>query len=256
MKKSPINPLTRLILITCIFLILVALALFGAIYAQFYLTPRQSVSTDDPDLILGSKLEILSQGQMSAPSTNFQTDLASPNALLLPLKTLADFTQIPSASQAALITSKGTLELELYPEQAPLTVKNFLSLAGAGFYDGHKIHRVEPNFVIQVGDPASREATSTAELSLLGAGYPGYRLQDEISSQLSLDAVGILAMANINYDGQYPNTGGSQFFITLAPAPQLNGKYAIFGRVREGLDVLQKLEVGDEILSFEALVSN
>jgi cyclophilin family peptidyl-prolyl cis-trans isomerase len=251
MKKGPINQLTRLVLITCIFLVLVAVALFGASYWQFHLTPVASVATPETELILGTRLEILKQGQMTSSSVAFNTDVQSPNALLLPLRTLADYEATPAATHAILHTSKGDLELELYSELATLTVKNFSYLAQSGFYDGLKIHRHEPGFVVQVGDPASRVATTAAELAQLGTGYPGFRIQDEIVPSLSLGEIGMVAMANINLAGQYPDTGGSQFFITLAPAAQLDGQYAIFGRVITGLEVLTQLEVGDEILSFD-----
>ncbi|MBQ6154930.1 peptidylprolyl isomerase [bacterium] len=168
--------------------------------------------------------------------------------MLLPLKTLADFNASESAATSATITtSAGKLTVELYPQQAPLTVANFVSLAESGFYDDLRFHRVEPGFVVQVGDPESRGVDDEMQLLGLGTGYPGYRIADELDSQLSHDQAGILSMANINVNGDYPNSGGSQFFITLAPATQLDGRHAIFGKVIDGLDVLDKIKVGDAI---------
>ena len=115
---------------------------------------------------------------------------------------------------------------ELYPEIAPNTVNNFISLANKHFYDGKIFHRVIPGFMIQGGDP-----TGT------GMGGPGYTIDDEFRSDLTFDGEGILAMANTGM----PHTGGSQFFITLAKTPWLNGKHTIFGKVVKGMDVVRTI---------------
>ena len=116
---------------------------------------------------------------------------------------------------------------ELYPEIAPNTVKNFLSLVNSGYYDGLNFHRVIYGFMIQGGCP---EGT--------GMGGPGYKIKDEFGPGLKHDDEGILSMANAG-----PNTGGSQFFITLAPTPWLNGHHAIFGKIVEGMEVVRLIGV-------------
>ena len=120
----------------------------------------------------------------------------------------------------------GIIRAELYPEVAPNTVRNFVSLAQKGFYDGTIFHRVIPGFMIQGGDP---EGT--------GMGGPGYTIEDEFVDDLRFDGEGILAMANTGM----PHTGGSQFFITLDKTPWLNGHHTIFGKVKEGMDVVRRI---------------
>ena len=128
---------------------------------------------------------------------------------------------------ADIQTNQGTISVELYAEDAPITVNNFVFLARQNFYDGVVFHRVIPNFMIQGGDP-----TGT------GFGGPGYRFQDEIVPSLIFDRAGILAMANAG-----PGTNGSQFFITVAPTTQLNEKHTIFGRVIAGQEVADAISV-------------
>ena len=122
-------------------------------------------------------------------------------------------------------TSKGDFKVELFEDKAPITTKNFIDLATKNFYNGVIFHRVISDFMIQGGDP-----TGT------GTGGPGYNIKDEFNPALKHDAPGILSMANAG-----PNTGGSQFFITLAPTPWLNNKHAVFGKVSEGLDVVKAI---------------
>jgi peptidyl-prolyl cis-trans isomerase B (cyclophilin B) len=125
---------------------------------------------------------------------------------------------------ATLHTNHGSIGLELYPDDAPKTVRNFVKLARDGFYDGVTFHRVIPDFMIQGGDP-----TGT------GSGGPGYTFEDEINEHKV--ARGALAMANAG-----PNTNGSQFFIVTADAcPWLDGKHTVFGRVSDGMDVVDKI---------------
>jgi cyclophilin family peptidyl-prolyl cis-trans isomerase len=126
---------------------------------------------------------------------------------------------------AAIETTKGSFCVELYAEQAPKTVNNFVFLAEEGFYDGVDFHRVLPGFVAQSGDPTGS-----------GFGGPGYRFEDEISSDLTHDGPGVLSMANSG-----PDTNGSQFFITYDALPQLDGRHAVFGQVVEGMDVVESL---------------
>ncbi len=122
-------------------------------------------------------------------------------------------------------TTKGKIVIELYSKEAPKTVENFLTLTKKGFYNGIVFHRVIPGFMIQTGDP-----TGT------GRGGPGYAFEDEISPNLSHTEAGILSMANAG-----PNTNGSQFFITLAPTPWLDGKHTVFGKVTEGQEVVKAI---------------
>ena len=126
---------------------------------------------------------------------------------------------------ARVETTKGTFRIELFEDKAPITTKNFIDLATKGFYDGVIFHRVIDGFMIQGGDP-----TGT------GRGGPGYKIPDEFHPDLKHDAPGILSMANAG-----PNTGGSQFFITLGPTPHLNNRHAVFGKVIEGLDVVKAI---------------
>lgn len=129
-------------------------------------------------------------------------------------------------SQIAIFnTSMGVFEVKLDNNDAPKTVENFVKLANKGFYNGVVFHRVIDNFMIQGGDP-----TGT------GMGGPGYAIKDEFSPKLKHDSEGVLSMANAG-----PNTGGSQFFITLVPTPWLDGHHAVFGKVVKGMDVVRSI---------------
>jgi cyclophilin family peptidyl-prolyl cis-trans isomerase len=129
---------------------------------------------------------------------------------------------------ATLHTNHGAIAIELFDEDAPKTVENFLKLARDGFYDGVVFHRIIPDFMIQGGDP-----TGT------GMGGPGYTFEDEFNDHKV--ERGALAMANAG-----PNTNGSQFFIvTTAAAPWLDGKHTVFGRVTEGMDAVDAIEQVD-----------
>lgn len=132
---------------------------------------------------------------------------------------------------ASMETNRGTIELELYPEHAPVTVNNFVFLAQEGFYDGVVFHRVIPDFVIQGGDP-----TGT------GAGGPGYQFKDETRGNPLKHETGIISMANAG-----PDTNGSQFFITHSPQPHLDGRHTVFGKVVAGQDVVDAIREGDRM---------
>jgi peptidylprolyl isomerase/peptidyl-prolyl cis-trans isomerase B (cyclophilin B) len=131
---------------------------------------------------------------------------------------------------AVIQTSKGAIAFKFFPEDAPVTVENFKKLSSEGFYKGLTFHRVVDNFVIQGGDPKGD-----------GTGGPGYTIQDEFNARPHLE--GTVAMAR----SSEPNSAGSQFYICLAPAPQLDGKYTVFGQVIEGLEVIHKIRKGDVI---------
>ncbi len=126
---------------------------------------------------------------------------------------------------ANIETNRGTIRVELFEDRAPKTVENFTTLAEKGFYDGVIFHRVIKDFMIQGGDPDGR-----------GTGGPGYTIPDEFHPELRHDEAGILSMANAG-----PNTGGSQFFITLAPTAWLDDRHAVFAKVVDGMDVVKEI---------------
>ena len=126
-------------------------------------------------------------------------------------------------------TERGEIVAELYADKAPLTVENFVNLARSGFYDGTTFHRVIPGFMAQGGDP-----TGT------GRGGPGYAFGDEFHPDLRHTGAGVLSMANAG-----PGTNGSQFFITYADTPHLDDRHSVFGRVVEGMDVLNSIRERD-----------
>ncbi|MEW4454895.1 peptidylprolyl isomerase [Bremerella sp. JC817] len=132
---------------------------------------------------------------------------------------------------ATIETNKGTIKLELFDDKVPKTVANFEKLAGEGFYDGLKFHRVIPDFMIQTGCPQGT-----------GTGGPGYKFADEFHPDLKHDSPGILSMANAG-----PNTNGSQFFITHTETPWLDNKHSVFGKVTEGQDIVDAIEQGDKM---------
>lgn len=119
----------------------------------------------------------------------------------------------------------GYMEIELFEDKAPVTTKNFIDLIEKGFYDGLLFHRVIDRFMVQGGDPKGD-----------GTGGPGYTIKDEFHPKLKHSKKGILSMANAG-----PDTGGSQFFITLAPAPWLDGKHSVFGAIVKGQNILERI---------------
>ena len=133
---------------------------------------------------------------------------------------------------AVFDTDKGVVKVELLADKAPLTVANFVNLAKRGFYDGLTFHRVIPDFMIQGGCPKGT-----------GTGGPGYKFEDETGNGVSHER-GVLSMANAG-----PNTNGSQFFITHIKTDWLDGKHTVFGKVLEGLDVVDAVKQGDSIKS-------
>src|SRR5438477_4797902 len=134
---------------------------------------------------------------------------------------------------ATFETSKGTIDCELFPKDAPVTVNNFVFLARDKFYDGTKFHRVLDNFMIQGGDPMGT-----------GRGGPGYRFEDEVKNNPRKHQVGSLSMANAG-----PNTNGSQFFITHVVTNWLDGKHTVYGQVKSGQDVVNAIKQGDTLES-------
>jgi peptidyl-prolyl cis-trans isomerase B (cyclophilin B) len=144
--------------------------------------------------------------------------------------------------RAEIITGKGRILVELFEDDAPNAVANFISLAEAKFYDGQKFHRVIPKFMAQGGDPNSKDEDPSND----GSGGPGYTIKTEISKRNHMR--GSLSYANAGI-----NTDGSQFFVTVVPTFWLNGKHAVFGRVLEGMPVVDSLIVGDEIKNVNIL---
>jgi cyclophilin family peptidyl-prolyl cis-trans isomerase len=134
---------------------------------------------------------------------------------------------------ATLHTNKGDISIEFLPSQAPQTVENFTKLASSGFYDGVKFHRVIKDFMIQGGDPLTKDDSKQA---MWGTGGPGYKFADEITAMNKNDE-GTLSMANSG-----PNTNGSQFFINLRNNNFLDTKHTVFGRVTQGIDVVRAIE--------------
>lgn len=159
---------------------------------------------------------------------------------------MADFKQWDSAPEMTIDTSKtyriemktnrGTIVLEMYPEHAPKTVNNFVFLTREGFYDGVSFHRVINDFVIQGGDPTGS-----------GMGGPGYKFEDETAGNPLKHETGVMSMANAG-----PNTNGSQFFITHSPQPHLDGRHTVFGKVVEGMNVVNGIQQGDVMESVTA----
>ena len=137
----------------------------------------------------------------------------------------------PTPSTVLHIEGMGVIEIELYPSLAPKNVENFLKLASQGFYDGTTFHRVIPGFMIQGGDPNSKDKNPNSD----GHGGPGYKVIDEFSN--APHARGAVSMANVGR----PNTGGSQFFIVHADSRGLDGKHTIFGRVSAGMEIVDAI---------------
>ena len=141
--------------------------------------------------------------------------------------------KLKGLTRCVMKTSKGDITIDLFPDAAPNTVANFYTLAKDGFYDGLSFHRVIPGFVAQGGCPMGT-----------GTGGPGWRIACETKGNSHKHLAGALSMAHAGRD-----TGGSQFFLVLAPQPHLDGQHTVFGQTSEGMDVLENLGVGDEIKS-------
>jgi cyclophilin family peptidyl-prolyl cis-trans isomerase len=187
---------------------------------------------------------------LSAPVEQWATFIESEKATVEALSGLPKYERpsmmidVDKEYIATVETEKGTFVIELYPQSAPETVNSFVFLAREGYYDGVTFHRVLEGFMAQTGDPSGT-----------GRGGPGYTFEDEIDPDLTFDGPGWVAMANAG-----ANTNGSQWFITYSVQPGLNGRHAIFGKVIEGMEVVESITLrdpsadpnapaGDEILS-------
>ena len=156
------------------------------------------------------------------------------NAYELPLADLEGMTQAP------LTTNLGDITIEFFDDMAPKTVENFLTLAGEGFYDGIRFHRVIEGFMIQAGDPNTRDGANREKMlgeeGAWGTGGPGYTFEDEIHER-NENKRGTISMANAG-----PGTNGSQFFINTVDNDSLNPRHTVFGRVIDGMDVVEQIE--------------
>jgi peptidyl-prolyl cis-trans isomerase B (cyclophilin B) len=162
---------------------------------------------------------------------------------------------VPTGKEKATFkTSQGEIVVQLFGEEAPLHVGNFIELSKKGFYDGTKFHRYEPGFVVQGGDPQTKDATSEEvkdaagdPASMFGTGGPGYNIKGEFDplENPNKHVRGALGMAR----SQSPDSAGSQFYFTLEQSSFLDGQYTVFGQVVKGLEVMDKLRVGDTIES-------
>jgi peptidyl-prolyl cis-trans isomerase B (cyclophilin B) len=141
---------------------------------------------------------------------------------------------------ATIDTAKGTITAELYDDEAPATVANFEKLANSQFYDGTRFHRVISNFMIQGGDPLSKDPKNPR----VGTGGPGYTIKCETHRNTHKHIAGTLSMAHAGKD-----TGGSQFFICHSPQAHLDGKHTVFGQVTKGMDIVQAIRQGDVVNS-------
>jgi len=137
-----------------------------------------------------------------------------------------------------LDTAKGSIEIETYPEEAPRTVSRIVELVKAGFYDGQRFHRADPNFLIQIGDPASRDVTRQ---DWWGRGGSGKSIG---IAEITKKRTHVRGAVGMGHSGD-PKGADSQFYITLRPAPELDGKYTVFGRVIAGMDVVLRMQRGD-----------
>ncbi len=209
-------------------------ALFFTILFSILLSACSKQTTENTESTLGYTQDSISPSQTTNSNPTEMDSMKGSG-----MKKLEDFEKI-EATEATIVTNKGEITFTLYPEQAPITVANFLNLAKSDFYKGVKFHRIIADFMAQVGDPISKDDTKKSQW---GTGGPGYTIPDEFDSSLKHDSEGIVSMANAG-----PNTGGSQIFITYEPTPWLDGKHTIFGKVTKGMDVLRNLEIGDEIL--------
>jgi len=207
-----------------------ALSTVGALAKQ-----KNSAANDALKSVLDSKDYLLRRRAATALKTNGVGDFSSRIGTVQTRNTTADYrralSRVGKTVQAVVTTTKGRFTIELFPSEAPLTVDNFVQLARRGYYRGIVFHRVVPNFVVQVGDPRGD-----------GSGGPGYEIRCEIN-EASYDRAAV-GMALSGKD-----TGGSQWFVTHAPQPHLDGGYTVFGRVIKGMEIVDSIVRGDSITS-------
>lgn len=183
-------------------------------------------------LVVGGLIFLISSGgdEKSSPTVNKNETMKNSESESMSQKQYSKAPEILTEAErigkkARFETNQGSFTITLFGDKAPKTVSNFIFLVKDGFYDDLIFHRVLADFMIQGGDPDG-----------VGTGGPGYRFEDELDDSLTFSKKGILAMANSG-----PATNGSQFFITVAPTPHLNGLHTIFGEVIEGYDIVEKI---------------
>jgi cyclophilin family peptidyl-prolyl cis-trans isomerase len=191
----------------------------------------------DVDIATSSQTAAVAAATSPVPEPSTETSAQAPLSVSSDTKDMQSSASEAKLPTATISTSMGNITVALYKNDAPKTVENFLTLAGQGFYDGTKFHRVIKGFMIQGGDPNSKDDTL---VDRWGAGGPGYKFADEIDANSAIYKTGykhgVLAMANSG-----PNTNGSQFFIMAADYP-LPPLYTIFGEVVSGLDVVDAID--------------
>ena len=171
---------------------------------------------------------------LQIPTTNNQVTSTTTEQTITSTSTTQSITDINKKyMNATLHTNKGDITIEFQKDGVPSTVANFIKLAKSGFYDGVKFHRVIKGFMIQGGDPLTKD---DSQKSMWGTGGPGYKFADELTAENHND-VGTISMANSG-----PNTNGSQFFINVAANNFLDGKHVVFGKVTKGMDVVTAIE--------------
>lgn len=199
-------------------------------------SPKQAESAT-PDTTQEKTTTVKSQDETEQPS---QPDNTSQTSVMSPQTGKHSHKDTQAHPGAVLETERGDIVIELYSKEAPVTVKNFTKLVNQGFYNSSdmKFHRVIPGFIVQTGDPT-------------GTGYGGSKrtIPLEVKNKLSHDSKGVVAMAR----GLTPDSGSSQFYITLSKQKTLDGKYAIFGRVIHGFNVLDQIEKGDHLLGIKLI---
>lgn len=212
-----------LILITCaVFLIL----------TYSYISNKNNAKLNIQGTDSGTLSDVSSTPSLSG-STTSQYSTSTLNQSTSTNQSTLDSNKNKKTMNVTFKTNKGNITIELFEAKAPNTVANFRKLAESGFYDGVKFHRVIKGFMIQSGDPLTKDDTKKM---MWGTGGPGYKFADEISADNSND-VGTIAMANAG-----PNTNGSQFFINVNPNNFLDGKHTVFGKVTKGMDVVTAIE--------------
>ncbi len=193
-------------------------------------------------LLLGGALLFYAMAPSSGPRTEEGTlsdhDEATATELAEPVQEATSAARESAGDHPTVVveTGMGTFRIELYAERAPVTVENFVKLVEQGYYDGLIFHRVVEGFVIQGGDPLC-SSDDPAEEARCGQGGPGWSIPLETHPELTHDAAGVVAMAR----SQDPDSAGSQFYVTLSELPSLDGNYAVFGRVIEGLEVVRAI---------------
>ncbi len=202
----------------------VFVAIFGVIVlALIYFNKAQDTSTQE--YAAGGSTTSEAAQKNDPPSTNAPSTST----------TVATTVPVTDNTHAVIETNKGKIVFSFYSSKAPNTVQNFIKLTNSGYYNGIKWHRVVPGFVIQGGDPLSKDSDPSND----GTGGPGYTIKAEFNDLRHV--VGTVAMAR----STDPDSAGSQFYICLGTLPDLDGKYTVFGQVTEGMDVVNSIQVGD-----------